>query len=304
MRIACFADTHLTVPKMESRSLFPRQLAALNSKAADKLYAAIRNEIQLACSVSLEWLRNNGPWDCLVHLGDATGGWQERGCGHQSAQKVIRTFARDFANLGYRFLIVPGDHDLGYSLSDDGINPGSVDFWEQTFGSLFWKQKQEGVLLIGVSSSIAKYNGTERFFLDRKRRQEEFLRDALQKHNGPWILFSHKPFVLKNFGRQIRGHIDQLQKIVCGHFHDPRKGKLLRALFQIWDKDVAPDKLVFCPSIAPLWWQGYGALVLSGSKKIGAQEIAFDRPAGSKNLPTSSFWRCLWWMIRQRSKSL
>jgi len=301
MRIVCFADTHLTVPEPESDSLFPRQLATLNSKAAEELYALMRDEIQLAYSVSLEWLRKNSPWDLLVHLGDATGGWQERGCSHHSAQKVIRTLASDLVNLGCSFSIVPGDHDLGYS---HGVDPSSVDFWEQTFGNLFWKQKQGDILLIGVSSSIAEYEGTERFLSVRRKRQEEFLRDALQKHNGPWILFSHKPFVLKNFGRQIEGHVGQLQRIVHGHFHDPRKEKLLRALFRIWDRDVVSDRWVLCPSTAPLWWQGYGALVLSGSEKIRAQEIALDRPAESKDLPTSSFWRCLWWMIRQqRAKS-
>lgn len=314
MQIACIADTHCTVPEMDSGSLFPRQLATLSQEAAERLYAEMREEIQRAYSVSLEWLKNNGPWDSLVHLGDVTGGYGEQGCHHPSAQRLAREVVADLCGLAPKVRFVLGNHDTGYShpgsLPGSGISLASITFCREIFGDLFWADEEQGLLSVGICSPIAEYNGPDPEILSFKQRQAEFLEDVLSTHKGSWMLYVHDPFTLKHLAKEIKGHTNQLQRVVRGDFHDPRKWKLLEAIpwasGSILSRQVALKclrKSAFCPSTAPLWWQGYGLLVLSGDKeKIKAQEIALNRPTESKDLPTSSFWRCLWWMIRRRSK--
>ena len=59
MRICCVSDTHLTVPELESASLFPRQIAALPEKQGKEMYFGILQEIAYAFGVCVQWLSEN-----------------------------------------------------------------------------------------------------------------------------------------------------------------------------------------------------------------------------------------------------
>lgn len=311
MRIACLADTHCTVPEIESNSLFPRQIAALPKEKAEDLYNKMREEIQLAYSTCLDWLRRNSSWDLLVHLGDITGGYKEQGCHYPSAREIVSRVEKDLRDLAPKFRVVLGDHDLGYShkgsLPGSGINAESIAFCRETFGEFFWTEENDGVLSIGICSPIAEYSGSDAKIAQLKREQAEFVGDMLLSHEGAWMLYTHRPLAVNYLAKQIEGRRKQLLKMVWGHNHDPRKATLLRAILlgTTTNKVVREclKKSVCCPSTAPLWWHGYGLLTLEQKQeKIRARTVILDRPSDSRNLPTSSFWKCLWWMIKMRKK--
>ncbi len=293
---------------MDSHSLFPRKLASLDQTQAEMIYEAIRREIQLAYETALEWLKDNGPWDLLLHLGDITGGHKAQGYRNPSAQQLAREVIAGLSRVADVHCMT-GNHDTGYGTIDSfiqgGITMQSIDFCNDALGGLFWTEEKEGLLLIGVSSPIAEYNETDRGILQMQKEQAVFLGDTLSSSKSPWMLCIHNPFSLKYFVSQVRGHTQRLQKVVCGDFHDPRKWKLFRAtnhLRALLESGVyeSLNKCAFCPSTAPLWWRGYGLLVLSwDGERVRTKEINLNRPAESEDIPTASFWRCLRWMMHK-----
>ncbi len=310
MRIACVSDTHLTVPELDSKSLFPRQMARLARPEAEKLYWRMRAEIILAYSTCLQWLMRQRKNDCdlVVHLGDITGGYQEQGCINPAVQVLISQVKRDLGEVSPLARFVIGDHDTGYthrgSLPGGGINEESLDFLKATLGQLFWAEEFDGTLHLGVCSPIAQYSGSNPRIAKLRDEQAEFVGDALQRHRGEWMLYIHRPAAVRFLDKEMKDHLGRLRKMVYGHYHDPAKGRLVNAIHLLslaGDSIVwkCLEKAVLCPSTAPLWWRGYGLLVLNenGSKN---QEIVLSRPPESQDIPASSFWRCLWWMAKSR----
>jgi len=315
MNIAVISDTHLTPPELESKTLFPRQLDKLSEKDAAALYKKLRDEMMLAYRTACKWLRQQNP--CfIVHCGDVTGGWQERGCFHHSSQFLARACKNELQGIATQeVLFCVGNHDTGYShkgsLPGSGIYYDSIEACEQIFGPLFWAKKKEGILMLGVSSSLAEYTGDDSRIINKVRAQLEFVGDTLSKWGGPWIFFSHSPFTPKWFAREIGSRIHNLRAVVCGDWHDPRHGKLARWMakgFQYFNKGELGvmfkcwTRLIPVPSVAPLWWTGYSLLNLNWHDGIlTATQVALEHPEESfKDIPTSSKFRGLWWMIRPR----
>lgn len=316
MRIACLADTHLTVPEIESDSLFRLQLNAISRQEAETLYEKMRREVSLASSTAVRWLEKQGPWDAVVHLGDVTGGYREQGCSHPSCRKIAREIDADLQRVAPRVHYCLGNHETGYShrgsLAGGGINVDSIEASRAIFGELFWSYQQQEILLVGLCSPIAEYRGSESAILRLQQDQRDFLRETLALHRGPWLLFAHNPFTMKNFVKEIKGRTDQLLGMVCGDVHNPRYQKILSLGAKIV-RTFLPDvsswkvtleclgKCIACPSVAPLWWKGYQLLTLSFEKgRMESQRVVLDRPPESENLPVSSVWRCLLWTLRPR----
>lgn len=312
MRIACLADTHLSVPEFESLSLFPRQLCKMEYKKAREVYDAMRREISLAYDACLIRLAQNRPWDMIVHLGDITGGYEEQGCRHSSARQIVYQVSTTLRAICPLVRFVAGDHDTGYShpgsLHGGGINITSLDILQDLLGNLFWAVEDEKVLHIGVCSPLAEYSGTDEIINGLKEEQLAFVGDTLSswaKKAAPrpeWALYIHRPSAAKCFAKEMGNHLKWLKKMVYGHFHDPKKAGLLQFAAKIAGGFTGQcmSKGLHCPSTAPLWWPGYQFLSVEDSQTMESIRIVLDRPLDSKNLPTSSFWRCLWWMLRPR----
>jgi hypothetical protein len=315
MRICCIADTHLTVPEPESASLFPRQIAALSKEQGREMYTTMQGVIQSAFVYCMQWLRSNPPWDLLVHLGDVTGGWQEQGCSHQSARKLAEDAKAALVDWveARKIRFVLGNHDMGYSspvsLHEKGVNTDSVFACQEIFGDLFWREQGDGILHIGVCSPIAEYKGLDPQITRIRDDQASFVGDVLAGSKEPWALYTHSPFAPRFFAKEIKGHTGRLVNMICGDFHDPRKGRVMKmaAKFVGFPFNSAViqclKKCAVCPSTAPLWWQGHGLLSLSEhERKIVIKEILLEPLLLSSKIPTSSFWRCLWWIVRNRKR--
>src|SRR5687767_5208123 len=93
MRIACVSDTHRMVREPESKCCFPYRMAKIAREQGPEiraeLYEVIRMEVERSYTALLDWLRGAGSWDMIIHLGDVTGGWQEQGCFHPSAKRLM-----------------------------------------------------------------------------------------------------------------------------------------------------------------------------------------------------------------------
>lgn len=311
MRIACIADTHLTVPEFESFSLFPRQLCKLEYGKAKEMYDAMRREISLAYETCLARLAQNRPWDMIVHLGDITGGYQEQGCRQSSARQIIYKVSADLRSISPLTRFVIGDHDTGYShpgsLHGSGISITSLDILRDLLGNLFWAVEDEKMLHIGVCSPLAEYSGPDDIIIQQREDQLSFVGDTLSSWTKAaprpeWVLYIHRPSASKCFAKEIGSHVKWLKKMVYGHFHDPKKAGLIQLAAKMAGGFTGQcmSKGLHCPSTAPLWWPGYQFLAIEDSQTMESRRIAINRPTDGNDLPMSSFWRCLWWMLRPK----
>lgn len=310
--IACISDTHLTVPEFESGSLWPRQMSVLG-KEGPAFYEIIRQEIDLAYTTCLAWLKEQGKWSMAVHLGDITGGFQEKGCYFPSARELVRKVKQDLSALAPKTHIVLGDHDTGYThkgaMPGSGFNEESVAVFPMS--DVHWAEECDGMLHIGVCSPVAENSESNSFAKTLHKEQLAFLGDTLSSWKGNWVLYIHRPLAISHFTKQIRGHENALVRLVHGHYHDTRKSKLMKAMWNLgaltlqagmfdWGsagKEIRQclRKSMLCPSVAPLWCRGYGLLA-------NQRVVCVPKPkASDKNLPTASFLKCLWWMIRPQS---
>jgi len=294
-----------------SKSLFPRHLDSLPEEKRSALYEELRSGIELAYIRTMESLRNSGPWDAIIHLGDITGGYGESGCAHhEEARKLTLRCRSDMQRIAPRVFACVGNHDLGYghigSLEAD-VTTASVEFCEQTFGPLFWSFDAGGILCIGICSSFADYKGKDPTLLKRAHEQKVFIADTLASTKDPWILFSHSPWSAKFLAREITPHLTRLKQMISGDLHDPKKAwviKSARRVLPIAQSNVLFHCLrnwTFCPSTAPLWWQGYQCLGLSVNA-FGVAEEVIHGVLPMKNLPTASFMRCTWWCVKPKPK--
>jgi hypothetical protein len=311
MRIANIADTHLTVPDMESESLFPHQLVAMKIEDARMLYERMRKAIEVAFQRVLCHMSQNGNWAFIFHMGDVTGGWREGGCHYPSAERIMAQTAHDLKAVCPRVRLCVGNHDVGYGhpmSQGGGINEDSIAVCQEHFGDLFWKEEDEGVLHIGVASPIAEYAGQQVIINELKRRQNEFIGDSLV-HGKPWILYLHRALSCVYFAREIYPHLDSLQRVVCGDLHNPRRGRILKRISWAPVPLIAMSqkmqvlvrclrKVVVCPSTAPLWYHGHSYMDSWVGRSEFLQEISVPIAPESFGLPTVSTLRCLWWMFR------
>ena len=130
IRIACISDTHLTSEDRNSKSLFPRQIDSLPEGEAEELYQQLRDAIEGGYEATLVWLKAHKPWDMLIHFGDMTGGYQEKGLGDDRVFPLAVRCKKDMTTIARRVRVCLGNHDLGYkhagSLEGGGISEQSV----------------------------------------------------------------------------------------------------------------------------------------------------------------------------------
>lgn len=310
------SDTHLTVPEFESDSLFPKQLEKLTPIRRRVLYTFIRQEIERAFTTTIEWLRQNGPWDLIVHLGDITGGYGEGGSHHPSVQAILVRCRDELLTLGREVRWCFGNHDTGYgqtsmNVGGSGLAPESLLTLEVVLGSSWWSHEVEGVLLLGLAAPLATYNGPYASVELSRRLQREFVWDTLRTWKGPFVLFAHTIRTVHALAPVLGPHKDRCLAFIYGDIHDPRKAilaRLIAPLIRLGGTSKARSlgsllgRSHCVPSTAPLWWRGYGLLELTiEDGRVKTREIKLSRPRDSVEIPTASFWRCAWWLLCPRS---
>ncbi len=310
MRVVCVSDTHLTVDSIDSESLFPKALAKMSKLEGKEMYRRMRDGIFFAWESVRTEVRKFSP-DAVVHMGDVTGGWRELGMMNGDVRHLAHQVMADMRRIAPNAFVCPGNHDLGYSHPGSlsgGMTEDSVFFAEQIFSDLWWKFEDEGgVLHLGVASPIAEYVGKEESILRLVRAQRQFVGDALSDHDGPWVLYTHSPLVVRHLSREIEVHEDNLLQVVAGDLHSPSRGTMLRAFAKVCAPIAkfsrrhtvakALAKTVICPSTAPLWWGGHGFMTLDILDGVPRVDFRKAPRAYTGVLPTESATRCLAWML-------
>lgn len=308
-RMVWISDAHRDVGRLYAKTLWPKHMARLHCDEAEALYRRICQGIELAFHSSVEWLRANGPWNFLGGLGDLVSGSQEQGINDADAERIARRTSSQLSSLAGARAFALGNHETGYSslltLRGAGLTLESLEACESVFGPLWWVRKFTGLSIIGVCSPLAEYRGDDHAVLRLKLEQRQFVGDTLESlHGDRWIFAAHRLRAPVNFARVIHGHEQSLQAFVHGDMHNPRTARFLRPFSYLLaggDGAVTSvlQKAVACPSVAPLWWKGYGLLTMewdSNSGELTTEQVSVLRPSEAEELPTESALRCAWWM--------
>lgn len=306
MRIVALADLHRTSPDPNSKSLFPRQIAALGLKGP-QMYELMREEIERAYIATITAVKAAGPWDIAIALSDVTGGYLERGSNHPTIISLLEETGNDLAGCATETIVMPGNHDLGYAgtgTRKGELSSSSIALFEERFGPLGWHKRVGRVLLLGVCSSLLSYMGSDTVILRKKEAHKVYIAEALAHRKDElrhWILFIDNPFAV-NLVPEIAEHAHWLRAVFYGDKHNPGLAPGIRLLGKIGPQRY--DHLIkseLCPSSAPLWWKGYAyrAIEIDGTE-VTSSIVHVPRPSDSVNLPTSSFIRCALWMARRR----
>jgi hypothetical protein len=172
----------------------------------------------------------------------------------------------------------------------------------QELSPLWWSFEIEGLLFIGVCSSLWEpYDGADLDEICRLQdEQERFVALTLQTNpEKNWVLCTHSPDI-RGLMEVISPYWSTLDGIMFGDKHSPLGGLI--------EKIEKGRLAIFCPSSAPLWWRGGGYLfgtVTEGYLQIQAYRLKFSRVLRSqiRQLPFSSFWKCVWWLFRCKLKN-
>jgi hypothetical protein len=315
-QIAGIADTHILSPHMESGSLFPHQLARMQPTQAETFYQHVREINERAFQSVQSEMRQHAPFDLLVHFGDMTGGWRERGLNHPSVTKIARDMMRELRTLSSNMRVCAGNHETGYShpgsLPGSGISEEAILVCEDVFGELWWYGKINGLVHLGVCSSLASYTGNIPQLTKRARQQQTFVSDILtsNRHYG-FVLYAHDPGTPKLLARQLREHTHRLRKFVFGDKHAPWAESMLTMPARWAGLKFLPSRTrigthqrflakgALCPSTAPLWCKGHGYIILQQQENSAISVVRHRTPLtpGTNELPLTSVIRGALWMI-------
>lgn len=244
----------------------------------------------------------------VIHLGDITGGYLERGSNHPTITPLLKQVTEGLDQLNCPVHFLPENHDLGWrgtGTNEGAINIDSLLVTQEHLGPLFWSEIKSNHLLLGLCSSLIEYTGSNPEILRRKHEQQAMIEEVLEERRRsqrPWILFIHNPFAVKHIPN-IQQELDSLAMVYCGDLHSPGLSKPLNILGEIlpW-QFPGLKKLQICPSSAPLWWKGYAFLEVNlAGNHIESKIINVARPDSSVELPTTSRLRCLLWMLKPQS---
>lgn len=308
MRIACVADTHLISPDPESGGAFHAYRATLGERGA-RLREEIRQELDTAFMAVCSYLSDAGPWDAVVHLGDISSGYQGRGCFHKSVQPLYTHCVQALhAASGIPVWCVPGNHCIGTGAR---LTKENIEAWRARVGGLYWHHFIDGVLLIGISSPTALYQGSDEMIQERSSCQRAFVREVLEQYEGaPWVLFSHNPWGAVAHAFEAAPFVRTLRAVICGDVHRPDMQRVIRQSRFLPFLSRAPfgithvarrmlSRVIVCPSVAPFWWEGYGMLELELSANyLHGRVRQIPRLANRKALPTEHPLRCAWFVAR------
>lgn len=304
-KILLVSDSHITSPDPASGSLWPHQMDALPPEEAAQTYEAIRQGTSSAFDAVMQWAREKGGWDAVIHTGDVTGGWQEKGMVHDTVLDEARKTHTALQGLSPVVRYAMGNHDVGYG-KEGGMNEAALSNAEATFGPLHWADELDETLLIGVASSLAEYEGGDSEILARKNRQAEFVGDTLLDHKGRWVFIAHDPRTPVYFVPQIKDRMRDMGAFAYGDLHVPLFGSLYSGVAQ-WQRFLpnerakvfgqAHQKGLMVPSTAPLWWGGHGLRTMTVQNgTVSSERIQLPVTDAAKDLPTANAFRALAWM--------
>lgn len=298
-RLAIISDTHVSVDDPASLSLFPRQV----NRKGPELYARIEQEVRRSFESCISNLQEAKP-SAIIHTGDVTGGWKEQGLANEKMYNVAEGVARGLRRIAPTYFAL-GNHDMGYSsaasLKEGGLNRDSIDACQEIYGPLYWDIKGEGgIRSIGINSSLMDYNGKDSHMLKKRDDQNGFVRETLDAHKDePWALYMHDIKSISRLAPLVAPHADNCRIVVAGDLHNSFKGNMMKnwirfTTFNNTKRSLAA-KFVLCPSVAPLWWNGYERLEMTykdGNASANTVEIPYGEDA-DKTVPTRSTLWCL-----------
>lgn len=170
--------------------------------------------------------------DQMIHLGDITADGivypEELAFAHKA-----------FDGIGEAPLFLPGNHDIGDHPAGPGrvpehpVDPKRLDCYREIFGADCWWFRCEGWQCIGINAQLLATDSA------LEARQENWLRDALNRDSGPLALFLHKPLFRETWDdREIHERYipfearqrlkallpsERLRLVVSGHAHQARR---------------------------------------------------------------------------------
>lgn len=259
-RLAIISDTHVSVDDPASLSLFPRQV----KRGGPALYERIEREVRRSFERCITDLRETSP-SAIIHTGDVTSGWKEKGLAHEKLRAVAENTVRDLRAIAPTYFAL-GNHDMGYasptSLREGGMSRESISACQEVYGPLYWNfQGSSDVRSFGVNSSLLEYTGKDDYIRGLQRDQSSYVRDMLDAHPGqPWALYMHD---IKSIGRLaplVAPHAENCRIVVAGDLHNSFKGNMMKNMLSVTTNSTKRSllaKFVLCPSVAPLWWKGY-----------------------------------------------
>jgi len=288
-RITLISDNHIPSPDIESMSLFPPYM-----KRHPKRYAELANELQSYHDQSIEHLRKTGPHELLIHFGDLTSGWMESGIVHPDLVTAAADALRAYKNMSEVFHICWGNHDTGYKEVYGDMTMQSLRAC-QSLSPLWWAENVGGLLLIGLTSPLAQYEGEDPEILALQREQNGFIYETLRAAEGArWMICSHQRKVLPYIESTVKEFKKSFAGLIHGDEHNPTLSKFLDIIHPI-PRKFRDKTIIACPSISPIWWKGAG--YLSGFVENGKlMTLPKDFFVIKKRKPMfSSPLKCLYW---------
>ncbi len=300
------SDTHLTSPEFGSKSLFPKFFDRLSLSEAERVYEQCRQIIEDVHDDTLDQLQAAGRWDILIHFGDVTGGYRERGLHHSSVAVLAEKVLGRYRHMANEVGMCWGNHDTGYSDIEGGLSAQSVDVCHK-LSPLFWHKELDELLFVGICTPLlASYTGEDSAIIRQYRReQEDFIAETLRTNAGRrWVFCTHD-LEISGLERIIAPYTSDLVRCMYGDRHVPLAESLIWTLGIIQPfgiSSLCKRRSRLCPSVAPLGWRGGGALLGTWD----GVEFALRRTQinvspylerDAKRLPFSSTANFLRWVI-------
>lgn len=315
-QITVVSDTHrINKYEVNSRNLFPGFFDQLKGKEREEAYNRFAEILEIYQESLLSRLYEGSGRKLLIHLGDVTCGFQERGIGFPKMEALTRNTISQLKEFAPMVLIAWGNHDTGYDGNEGNLTLKSL-YTCRDISPLWWKHEVDNVLFVGVCSPLFASNyGNEQREIERLQQdQVDFVAETLRSKpkKQRWVLCTHDlalGALLETVGRE---HQKTLTTVLMGDVHSPLAGKIIKLkgfLQPLGLMAAIRRKTVVCPSVAPLWWEG--CALLSGSVQGDTthfQQQQFFLPLGTKEkmreFPFSSFSKALIWMLTSHAKRM
>jgi hypothetical protein len=314
-RIPWLSDIHLATANLEAQEFSPRRLARMRPHEAQRYLDLWTRENRRAFRTASNYLKEmstrlGGLFPLIGLGGDIISGHQEKGCYHPTMQpllheanNMVKLYADDIALTG-------GNHESGYGWPRSmtgGLTFESLVAQREIFGPLWWKKEVGSLAIVGVCSPLAGCNGADPNVYQLKREQEQFVGDTLASlpRDRPWLFATHDMSGCIDLEKQLRSRVSSVCGMVSGDLHSPFLHNLVRGLLQVRHVMRSTSltflkKSIFCPSLAPGFWPGYGMLMLSWDdtkQTLQSETIALKRPIDSERVPTQTPIKAIWWLL-------
>jgi len=316
-RILVIADSHCSggddaaTPEeaLEPGDLWPHYMARLKPQAAFELLGKIRRALRMAWDSMLGFAREYKP-DLIALAGDSNGGWQETGSGNPKLSPLLNRMSTQLNEIAPASL-APGNHESGYGPGEFRLD--SLEAMEKHFGPLWWVKECGRLMVLGMCTPLEAAKTSDPRVEQRQLEQRAFFKKLAAEKliSRPWILIAHDLGAARSFPKMIpeliRDYaIANRRAFIVGDKHNPGTFWIFRILAKFAAfirRDQHASELLaevhLCPSVAPLWWEGYGALTIEWNDRVDeviVKQVRIPKPAGHYHiLPESMLKACLWW---------